>query len=88
MIPTFIVTKENIIQFMLAQSTRIYAVKQWDQLLLLTPKFKEICDCRHKKFSQAVIKKKQSRKVSLKPGTAGILFSLLRSGAVSALITP
>ena len=33
----------------------------------LTPKFKEICDCRQRKFPQAEIQNKRRRKVSLKP---------------------
>ena len=32
---------------------------------LLTPKFKEICDCRQRKVSQAEIQNKRSRKVSV-----------------------
>ena len=41
---------------------------------LLTPIFKEICDCRQRKFSQPVIQHKQSHKVSLKPGKIARLF--------------
>ena len=33
----------------------------------LTPKFKAICDCRQRKFSQSVIQNKESHKVPQKP---------------------
>ena len=40
------------------QSTRTDFVREQQQLHLLTPKFKEICDCRQRKFSQAEIQNK------------------------------
>ena len=42
-------------------------VKQLHQSLWFTPQFKAISECRQKKFSQAEIENKRSRKVALKP---------------------
>ena len=42
-------------------------VIQWHQSLWFTPQFKAINQCRQKKFSQAEIENKRSRKVALKP---------------------
>ena len=48
-------------------ATKTDFVRQELQLLLLTPKFKGIGDCRQKKFPQAEIQNKRRRKLSLKP---------------------
>ena len=50
-----------------AESTRADFVIQYHQSLSFTPQFKEISECRQKKFSQAEIQNKRSRKVALKP---------------------
>ena len=50
-----------------AARTRADFVIQYNQSLWFTPQFKAIIECRQRKFSQAEIQNKPSRKIALKP---------------------
>ena len=59
-LPAMILLKLNLI-------TRVDFAIQYHQSLSFTPQVKAISECRQKKFSQAEIQNKPSRKATLKP---------------------
>ena len=66
---SIILQTKNFLSFhkMLIGKTRADFVTQYHQSLWFTPQFKAISECRQKKFPQAEIENKRSRKVALKP---------------------